>query len=180
MMRADKMPRELRLRRVMICCCAVIRNVAYYKSGWSESGPLFAGNIERTISGNFMDVAVLEWCKMFGEPRHEPQHWQRVISSIEKRQEFMRGLLAALDQQKSDWRSARKHCLSYRNDFAAHLGSEPTMNIPTLDPVWKSAAFYYDFLRESEMPSAQPSDILEFYQECTQDGRAYYRRFVEH
>ena len=98
-----EMPREKRMSRVMICCCAIIRNVAYYKGGWRDGRPVFNSNIERTINGNFMDMAVLEWCKLFGEPRHEPQHWQHVLLDSELRREFKHGLLQALSQTPKQW-----------------------------------------------------------------------------
>ena len=174
-MRTQELPREQRLRRVMICCCAIIRNVAYYKGGWRDSRPVFTSNIERTINGNFMDMAVLEWCKLFGEPRHEPQHWQRVLTNIDQRMEFKHGLLEALSQSSKDWNAHAQGCIQYRSDFIAHLGSEPTMQIPLLDPVWKSAAFYYEFLRNREIPLVDPADAHDFYGKCATEGRDYYK-----
>lgn len=170
-----EMPREHRLRRVMICCCAIIRNVAYYKGGWPDGRPVFHSNIERTINGNFMDMAVLEWCKLFGDPRHEPQHWERVLMGIELRRKFKLSLLEALNLTSKDWNAHKQACIRYRSDFIAHLGSEPTIKTPFLDPVWKSAAFYYDFLRNREMPAADPADIQGFYSTCATAGREYYK-----
>lgn len=173
-MKTSEMPREQRLRRVMICCCAIIRNVAYYKGGWRNGRPVFASNIERTISGNFMDMAVLEWCKLFGEPRHEPQHWQHVLTEIEQRREFKQGLLKSLGYTSKDWNVHSQASIRYRSDFIAHLGSEPTMHTPFLDPAWKSAAFYFEFLQQREILSAEPADIHEFYVKCATTGREYY------
>lgn len=170
----DTLPRDSRLRRVMICCCAIVRNVAYYNGRWVRGTPIFDSNIERTINGNFMDMAVLEWCKLFGETRHEPQHWQRVILCVDQRREFKAGLVKALGCSNGDWNATRRRCLAYRNDFLAHLGSEPTMLTPMLDPVLKSAAHYYEFIRTTEMPSADPADIHAFYETCSKAGAEYY------
>lgn len=160
----------------MICCCAVVRNVAYYKEGWFAGMPSFNSNIERTINGNFMDMAVLEWCKLFGDPRHEPQHWQRVILCREQRQQFKHELVQVVGHSKRDWNALRTICLEFRNDFVAHLGSEPIMRTPPVDPVWKSTAYYYDFIRRNEMPTAEPADINSYYNECAKAGREYYSR----
>lgn len=177
-MKVPEMPREQRLRRVLICCCAVIRNVAYYRGGWRDGRPVFTSNIERTINSNFMDMAVLEWCKLFGEQRHEQQHWQRVLTDIEQRKLFKHGLLAALKLSSRDWNAQTQGCIRYRSDFIAHLGSEPTMHAPLLDPVWQSAAFYYEFLRNREMPHVDPTDIHGFYETHVTVGHAYYKSSI--
>ena len=174
-MRTPDMPREQRLRRVMICSCAIIRNVAYYTGGWRDGRPIFASNIDRTINGNFMDMAVLEWCKLFGEPRHEPQHWQRVLTDIEQRREFKQGLFGALRLKSAEWNAHAHGCIRYRSDFVAHLGSEPNMQTPLLNPLWQSAAFYYEFLRSREMLDADPGDVYGFYESCASAGREYYK-----
>ena len=93
---------------------------------------------------------------------------------IEPRREFKQGLLKALCQTPRDWTAHRKNCIRYRSDFIAHLGSEPTMHTPFLDPVWKSASYYYDFLRMREMFDAIPSNIQDFYSRCAIVGREYY------
>jgi hypothetical protein len=174
-MKRSSMQREQRLRRVLICSCAIIRNVAYYKGGWRDGRPVFTSNIERTINGNFMDMAVLEWCKLFGEPRHEPQHWQHVLTNVEQRREFKHGLLEALSQKPTEWKAHVQRCIRYRSDFIAHLGSESVMQTPHLDPVWKSAAFYYEFLRSREMPDADPVDVFGFYETCASAAREHYK-----
>jgi hypothetical protein len=179
----EEMPRALRVRRVQILCCAVVRNVAYYRCGWVEKEgkqrPLFESNIERTINANFFDTAVLEWCKLFGEPRHEPQHWERVLSDREQKRAFKLGLLNAIDGQRKDWNAIRGKCIEYRNDFLAHLGSEPEMQLPFLTHVERSAAFFYSFLQDSEpehLERTEPLDIDAFYEDCAVAGRAYYKR----
>jgi hypothetical protein len=169
-----ELPREVRIRRAMVCCCAIIRNVAYYQGGWREGQRLFDSNIERTISGNFIDMAVLEWCKLFGESRHEPQHWQRVLLGIEQRRSFKGGLLKSLNQSSIQWNKHCESCIRYRSDFIAHLGSEHRMHLPFVDPLRKSAAFYYEFLQMSEMTDANPADIEQFYESCAASGREYY------
>jgi hypothetical protein len=33
----------------------------------------------RTVSGNFIDTCVLEWCKLFGDPNGE-HYWKKIVS----------------------------------------------------------------------------------------------------
>jgi hypothetical protein len=61
--------RRERLRRVVLLCCSFARNVAFYRAGQadqvqhllSENHPEVA--FWRQVNANFLDTAVLEWCK---------------------------------------------------------------------------------------------------------------------
>jgi len=68
-----------RTRRVAIVCCAFTRNVAYYRTGHDVARGL--GNFWRTTDGNFLDMAVLEWCKLFADPRGK-HYWKKVIPTL--------------------------------------------------------------------------------------------------
>src|ERR1700730_9592230 len=92
--------RQELLRRVVLACGTCLRNLGYYRAGWEGRRPVFSGNIQKTINSNFIDMAVLEWCKLFGEERHEPQHWHRVINDIDRRRAFKGALLQTLACEK--------------------------------------------------------------------------------
>ena len=70
---ADRLSRRDRLRRVALLCCAFARNVAFYRTGMAdEAQPLLsqyhrAASFWRQVNSNFFDMAVLEWCKLFGD-----------------------------------------------------------------------------------------------------------------
>ena len=51
-------------------------------------------NFWRCIYGNLLDVAVLEWCKVFGSKK-EPTHWEKVVPK-EDHEQFCAGLLDAV------------------------------------------------------------------------------------
>jgi hypothetical protein len=42
-------------------------------------------NFWRLIYGNLMDMAVIEWCKLFGSDseEHQPAHWKNIIPEAE-------------------------------------------------------------------------------------------------
>jgi hypothetical protein len=83
----EPLPHRDRVRRVVLLCCAFARNVAYYRAGWADRAqPLLSelhphASFWRQVNGNFLDMAVLDWCKLFGDPKETPRkrlakhHW---------------------------------------------------------------------------------------------------------
>jgi hypothetical protein len=80
--------RHERLRRVILLCGSSLRNLAYHSAGWDGKTPKFSGQVQQQINSNFIDVGVLEWCKLFGQPKHEPQHWEKLLETVKRRREF--------------------------------------------------------------------------------------------
>ena len=69
-------------------CCHYARNFAYY-SVFRSSPALGEEGFWLTVHGNFVDVCVLEWCKLFGN-RHGKYHWRNVMPDPEAfRQELL-------------------------------------------------------------------------------------------
>jgi hypothetical protein len=92
----DELAHRDRKRRVVLLCTSFVRNVAFYRAAWSdEAQPLLSernpkdANFWRQVNGNFIDIAVLDWCKLFGNSkdtarkRLEKHHWRRVVSDPE-------------------------------------------------------------------------------------------------
>ena len=61
------MERNKRLRRVGILCCHFARNYAYYNAGWSSKGLKVKDQFWVSLNSNFIDISVIEWCKLFGD-----------------------------------------------------------------------------------------------------------------
>src|SRR5438045_8454681 len=63
------------LRRVILLCCHFARNVASYRAG-KRNGQVLPETTEFwvTVNGNFVDQAVLEWCKLVGDKKGQ-QSW---------------------------------------------------------------------------------------------------------
>ncbi len=84
-----QMPRKDRLRRVMILCCSCARNIAYYRVAWDEEYrhllnlPNPYPNFWRAANNNFIDMCVLEWCKLFADMQGK-HHWSKIVTSIPK------------------------------------------------------------------------------------------------
>ena len=142
-----------RLRRVLILCVHCARNTIYYRQGWQQKKAVFRGSLVVTANSNFLDVAVLEWCKLFAEPRGK-HHWTRVIhdrSAFEHR--VLCDLSLTTDQFAAFIRDVRK----YRDRFLAHLDDDETMDIPRLDSIITSVQSLYQFLMSKEANGRIPN-----------------------
>ena len=115
-----------RIRGSGILCCHCVSNVAYYKAGWHEGSLRKDTNFWRGVNSNFLDVAVLEWCKLFADPKAK-HHWKKVVSNPEA---FWESLLQKLGQEEVYFGSYCKQMRVYRDKFLAHLDAERTMQIP--------------------------------------------------
>ena len=160
---SNAMTNEERIRRVAILCCHCIRNVAFYRAGWKQSDLRIKRQFWVNANGNFLEISVLEWCKLFAD-RDGMHHWKRVVSN---RPLFANGLYARLGMTKREFENYAKPILRYRNKFVAHLDDERVASIPRLRMALRSAAYLYDHLRNDPvakqcLPDAKHS-ASEFY-----------------
>jgi len=168
------MDRVTRLRRVALLCVHFLRNSAYYRAGWNEGKTLAVDEFSVTIQGNFMDIAILEWAKLFGGFNDE-HHWNKVVEDTDsfKNKMFEESGITE-DQFKESWSSIKV----YRDKFVAHLDSEKIMNIPVLDIPIAVTKYYYNFaLNELEAKDIKnlPIDIESYYTHCLGASEEYYR-----
>jgi len=169
------MTRRERLRRVAILCCACARNLAYYHAGWDQGDIVFdsGSNIERTINSNFLDMAIIEWCKLFIP--NEKHAWRKIVSDKDR---FQAGLLANLGVNRAEFAAFLREIRTYRNKFVAHLDSHRVMQVPLMYTVKHSAIYYYGHLLQHENDGTTfedgPSNLAVYYRNCEDEGRAYY------
>ena len=120
----------------------VVRS-AQLKRALSTVDPHPALNFWRLIYGNLLDVAVLEWCKVFGTDT-EPTHWKRVVADHDA---FRSALLAALKIDQASWAAYWEKMKTYRDTLVAHhFDDSPVTHYPTLDLAIESCYFYYSYL----------------------------------
>jgi hypothetical protein len=135
-------------------------------------------NFWRLMYGNLMDMAVIEWCKLFGSDHeeHQPVHWKHIVPK-EEHDAFRKGLLVHLKVPMDEWLAYRESVKHYRDNHAAH------MSVPWLFPETKSktpeeerypdlglaleaAYFYYGALlarfEEGRFQHRYPPDIREY------------------
>src|SRR5712692_8894779 len=99
------MTRRDRLRRDLLLCIQCLRNLAYRRAGW-HAGRLRLNDRQfwRTVNGNFLDVCVLEWCKVFGSKR-DPHCWRNFVSDPSG---FKTDLLRHLSLDEAEFRSEER------------------------------------------------------------------------
>jgi hypothetical protein len=155
-----QMPRKDWLRRVVILCCSFARNLAYYRVAWSEEyRPLLGlknahANFWRAANNNFIDMCVLEWCKLFGDTQGK-HYWGKIVTSMPK-SVFEESLLRHLGFEADAFKKEISVMHYYRDKFLAHLDLDYSVILPTLDVAKKAVWFYHAHIVNRE---ANPGDL---------------------
>ena len=170
------MTRRQRLRRVGILCCHCLRNLAFYKAGWQNGCLIFSDQFWVNVNGNFLDICVLEWCKLFGDSCGK-HYWQKVISDPAT---FFNGLLQELRMTETEFNSYLTEMRTYRDKFVAHLDLEEVMHIPKLAVTQKSVCYLYDYLLAHEDEGNffvdAPTKASAFYERFAKEGKTVYQK----
>lgn len=170
------MTRRQLLRRVGILCCHFLRNLAFYKAGWRKGELIFKDQFWVNANGNFLDICVLEWCKLFGDKRGK-HYWRKVITD---QVVFFDGLLQAVCLTEAEFEAYIEEMRNYRDRFIAHLDSEEVMHPPKLRVARKSIALLYDYLltheEEDDCFHDAPQKAFRFYKDCALQGKRVYSR----
>lgn len=174
--RGSAIGRRGRLRRVGILCCHCLRNLAFYRAGYKAGTPFKGRQFWVNLNGNFLDIAVLEWCKLFGDPRGK-HYFGKVVSDATA---FKAGLLLSLQAADIEFDQYVAQMRNYRDKFVAHLDDLNIMQIPSLTIAKKSTVYLYDYLvtNESEGNTFHdaPATAKPFYKKCLAQGETAYRK----
>lgn len=167
------MEKRERLRRVVIVCAHFARNLAYYRAGRTminERSPEFW----KTVSGNFLDLVTLEWCKLFAEPKGN-HSWRKAVSDPVC---FEKKLLRCLNASGGKFSGYIKEMRDYRDKFVAHLDDLPVMNIPCFDCALKAVIFYHRHVVEREANENDltflPRNLADYYCLSYKEASAIY------
>ena len=154
------MTRRERMRRVVLLCCSFTRNLAYYRAGQDARGRALLSashpqaSFWRQANANFIDVCVLEWCKLLGDRKAE-HHWSRIVRDTA---EFEAGLLQRLGVNAVAFQAQIDAMRRYRDKFVAHLDSLPVMDIPVLDAAQASVWFYHGYVAAHEVEAGDSAE----------------------
>lgn len=136
---------EDRVRRTAILCEHCLRNIAFYRAGWYRQSKI---RVTRQFwigaNGNFMDIAVLEWCKLFADTKAQ-HHWSKTIANPAA---FMDGLLNRLRFTEEQFARYINSVKRPRDKFIAHLDQDHVMDFPVLRPARSAVAYLHDKLFE--------------------------------
>jgi hypothetical protein len=171
-------------RRQATLSCIIVRNIAFYYSGWvnGDARPPLKDDSEvgRTINSNFIDVAVLEWSKLFvdWEAKH---HWRRFIQNTEARTAFRTALLAAIGLDLAGWEKYHQDVKTYRDHFIAHLDDDDDMIPPRQRVALDSTVFFYQHLVNHAPTGAivgrLPRDLRAYYDDCRDLADTYHATY---
>jgi hypothetical protein len=170
--------RRDQLRRVALVCAHFMRNLAYQREG-RDNGHYLPTRSEFwiTVNGNFLDMCILEWSKLFGatgSDKRGSHYWKNAVTDNAR---FEAEMFKVIDRAQFEklFEEARK----YRNQFVAHLDDEQVGYIPHLKIAEDAVRFYYRYIQQNEAQPGDlrglPADLDDYHDVCAQDARRIYR-----
>ncbi|MBF3882713.1 hypothetical protein ISG07_04815 [Burkholderia pseudomallei] len=164
------MTREQIVERHIQLCWSFVRT-ALVKRVVHEVLPQTRIDFWRIIQGGTLDLAVIEWCKLFGN-RDEDTHWTQLIPETDHNK-FRSDLRAAVGMNEAGWDKYWHSMMAYRNEVAAHHDLDPgTSHYPSFDVALEAVYHYYNTYLFSEWAikpqTKYPPDMREYakgYQE---------------
>ena len=167
------MSRDQRLRRVLILSCHFAGNLAYYRAGWNGETLIRQDQFWVRINGNCLDIAVLEWCKLFADSNGK-HCWRKIVSDTHA---FSSQIFPAVGGE-SEYDRYCEELKTYRDKFVAHLDNENTAHIPDMEKAWVAARIYYKHVATTEISRSAmldaPSDLRDFYGERYKEAEVEY------
>lgn len=97
---------------------------------------LLLSNTWRILLNSSHDVAVIQWCSLFGSNnRSNPTHWSRTPRPwIKDRRFFIEQILKPIGVPFDEWKTYHAQLLEYRNKNIAHIQVDDWYrNVPTFD-----------------------------------------------
>lgn len=165
---------EDRQRRAVLLCSHFVRNFAYYRIGFRRHVSGSLSQFYLTINGNFIDIAILEWCKLFADARGK-HHWAKLVEDPS----FINFLIAEIGLTSEEFEEYIKVMRRYRDKFIAHLDEDPEMYIPHLDTALKSVLFLHKTICNQAAASSHMRglivDINAYHEICRLDAEKFYR-----
>lgn len=123
-----------------------ISNIAAYRANWHKLNGEDKLVVDREfwvrMNGNFLDVAVLEWCKLFADYKGK-HHWSLTFTN---KNEWRTKLFESMDVSHSEFKKELELVSQYRNKVVAHLDDPIAMNYPYTNFMLKSASYLHDSL----------------------------------
>jgi hypothetical protein len=135
-----------------------------------------SANFFIVANGNFIDMCVLEWCKLFADHK-DKHHWQNIVAD---KAHFEKELFGRSSVSKLELGKQVRAMRRYRDKFIAHLDSDRIMQIPSLDIPKKTTWFYYAYVVANEAGALGSGrfdpDIESLYRKMEKEAEAAYGR----
>lgn len=169
------MDRDKKLRRSILLCSHFTRNLAYYRAGWKDGSLKRDDPFWKTLNSNFLDICVLEWCKLFGDHK-DKYHWKNIMDYPSK---FKQEMFQELNIKQADFDGIWASIKSLRDKFVAHLDNKEIMNIPQFDLALSLVIFFHkkavkSLVNEKSLEGL-PRDLKAFYDACYTEAEKKYK-----
>ena len=139
-------------------------------------------NFWRVLQGSAFDIAVIEWCKLFGsdDEDHQPVHWKNIVPK-DAHDCFRSDLHSTTVGSKEKWESYWADVKAYRDRHAAHfddeyLRRENDPRYPDLSTAFDAAVFYYNWIikrmNDADTYPQFPPDLRRYSDEFLQQSEA--------
>ena len=101
-------------------------------------------NFWTATANGHLDIAVIEWCKLFGV-NDNATHWKK---NVDDKKAFRKELLAYLKKSRKEWDAYWASVVDYRNKEVAHFdpGFSPRQ-VPWLDTAYEAMKFAYEYFQ---------------------------------
>ena len=168
--------REARLHNTALTCLQCLRNLAYFTAA-HEARAWAKNDFFVAIHNNFLDISVLEWCKVFGD-KNGKHFWKRSITDETDQIEFRRTLLKLLSMNECQFEDYVTQMCALRDKAIAHFDNISEIYVPSTDPAKISAQALYVFLTSCRgyadaFPENLP-DPFSFYDNVLSAGKSAY------
>lgn len=170
-----------RQRRAIRLCVHSLRNLAYYRAWYEEGQPHATRNFWVNANGNFIEITLLEWCKVFGD-RRGAYNYKKCVDDPDA----VHGLLlAAVGKSQQEWNDYVDVMRKYRDKFVAHWDEDVDgALLPEMDIAKDSLVFLIDHCAQKEGEDSfqwddVPQPALLFYEQRLADGRGACRATYE-
>jgi hypothetical protein len=170
------MERRKRIRRTGLLCLHCLENAAFYRARVAAPAETFRRPFWRRVDANFIDMALVEWCKVFGDdPKKAVHHWQKVVTEPH---EFLSRLEKATGISEAALESYRLKVRAYRDQFVAHLDAIDQADVPDLQLAIETARFLFNYLSDVEDDGSAfydaPSKADKRFQQALDHARTEY------
>lgn len=147
-----------------------MKNIAYHKLLLEYKDDLYQNYWIFSLN-NFLDVAILEWCKIFGN-NSQRTHWTNYVDEDD---DFRRDMLKHINISSECWESYWNDVKNYRDTEVAHHESNPDRDrYPDLEIALRSSIYLYQYLINELRVlkiSDHPDDLSEHYQVILDENR---------
>lgn len=129
---------------------ACIKNISFHKAIYNLGNDWRNQNTEdfwQVCSNNFLDMAVLEWCKLFADnSRAGPDSGHAWNFVLDNKEEFKKLLCMKLDIKSKEFEEYKEIVKKYRDKNVAHQDYYNDILIPDLEIMKNSVAFFSSYL----------------------------------